>query len=393
MTQIRIRPIDDTPGTHVLIIAVGYYRHLLGGPEERSKVHLGLSVLNSPPISGVRLARWMIGGNGAGAGLYNPKAPLTTMEVLISSENDETLTVAGCLHNIEPASLPLVQAGFDRWIKEVQSNPNNVGVFYFCGHGLMGNGAEHILLLDDHGAYANRPFQTGSFDIANTVRALWRQVPAQLYIFIDACRTYNRNVGDALGSRSDSLLEDGASSENINSGTTWIDSTSDGEPAYGDSKGVSRFTEALMQALDGYCGIPQPGTPNWLVNGSALSAAMPKLLSMVNKQRGGDSQFCAPRPTGGRDAPLHITTQVPKVKVEIALSPEVFRLRSSYAIHNLADGTMMPITGGRAEGVWCTVANRGVYEVRIASAMHQPYLSGAQFFDPPYYHLPVEVEA
>ncbi|MEM5433548.1 hypothetical protein CBM2626_U50005 [Cupriavidus taiwanensis] len=44
MTQIRLRPIDETRGTHVLIIGVGYYRHLRGGPEPRSWVHLGLNV-------------------------------------------------------------------------------------------------------------------------------------------------------------------------------------------------------------------------------------------------------------------------------------------------------------------------------------------------------------
>ncbi|SOZ75390.1 hypothetical protein CBM2613_U40006 [Cupriavidus taiwanensis] len=47
-----------------------------------------------------------------------------------------------------------------------------MGVLYFCGHGVMGNGPEHILLLDDYGANRNRPFQTGSFDLSNTARAV-----------------------------------------------------------------------------------------------------------------------------------------------------------------------------------------------------------------------------
>lgn len=393
MTQIRLRPADDEPGTHVLIIGVGYYRHLRGGPEPRSRGHMGLNVLSSPPVSAMNLARWLIDGNGdAGGGLHNPNAPLTTLEVLVSSEQNEQIDAAGTLHTIERASLPFVQAGFDRWLEEVLRHPNNVGVFYFCGHGMMGNGPEHILLLDDHGAIHNRPFQTGSFDLSNTVRALWRQVPEQLYVFIDACRTYNRTVGNSLSARPGPLLDDGASSANVNRGTTWIEATSEGESAYGDSNGVSRFTAALLQALNGYCGAPQPGSQNWLVNGSALAQAMPKLLAIVNKERGGEPQSCAPHPSGASDAPLHVTTEVPKVKVEIELSPEALRVISSFAIHNLADTTAPPITGGQADGIWRTEAHKGMYEVRIASRNHQPYASGAQYFDPPHYHLPVEVQ-
>ncbi|MCP6396129.1 caspase family protein, partial [Klebsiella pneumoniae] len=83
--------------------------------------------------------------------------------------------------------------------------------------------------------------------------------------FIDACRTYVRSVGERFGSGPAALLDDGGSSENLNSGTTLIEAAADGESAYGDSNGVSRFTQALLQALGGYCGAPQPGSQNWLV--------------------------------------------------------------------------------------------------------------------------------
>lgn len=394
MTQIRLRPIDDEPATHVLIIGVGYYRHLLGGPEPRNRVHLGLNSLRSPAISAMQLATWILNGNGTApnGGLNNPRAPLTTLEVLISSEQQAQINAIGAVHDIERASLPNVCLAFDHWLAEVQRNPDNVGILYFCGHGVMGNGPEHFLLLDDHGEKQNRPFATGSFDISNTVRALWRQVQAQLYIFVDACRTYNRSVGESLSSRPAALLDDGVSSENINRGTTWIESTAEGEKAYGDSNGVSRFTDALLRALNGYCGAPQSGTPNWVINGSALVQAMPKLLAMINKERGGAPQACAPHPSGSMDAPLHVTNEVPKVKVEIELTPEVLRIISSYEIHNLVDASSPPITGGLSEGIWCTEASKGMYEVRIASVMHQPYSSGTQHLEPPLYFLPVEVQ-
>ncbi|KFF70682.1 caspase family protein [Pectobacterium brasiliense] len=362
MTQIRLKPIDKAPGTHVLVIGVGYYRHLRGGPEPRNGNHLGLNVLKSPPLSAMYLTNWILNGNGAAnSGLNNPNAPLTTLDILISSEQDEQINAAGALHTIERASLPNVRLAFDRWLEEVKRNSNSVGILYFCGHGLMGIGPEHILLLDDHGAIQNRPFETGSFDLSNTVRALWRQVSAQLYIFVDACRTYDRQVGERLNSRPSALLDDGISSEHINRGTTLIESTTEGQPAYGDSNGISRFTDALLRALSGYCGAPQTGTPNWLINGSALAQAMPKLLAMVNKERGGRAQSCTPHLSGALDAPMHTTAQIPKVKVEIELTPEVLRTISRYEIHNLVNDSLPPLMGGMSEGIWCTEANKGMY--------------------------------
>lgn len=392
MSQIRFRPFDEKAGTHVLIIGVGYYRHLRGGPEPRTSTHMGLNVLHSPSISAMHIARWMVNGNGSiGGGLNNPDAPLTTLEVFVSSKQGEQLEALGVTHEIEPASLPRIRDGFDRWLDEVTKNPKNVGVLYFCGHGVMGIGSEQFLLLEDYGQSKNRPFQTGSFDITNTVRALMRQVPAQLYIFVDACRTYSRYLGERLGRNPAPLLEDGASSENVNLGITTVYSTTEGEPAFADSSGLSRFTSALMQALGGYCGAPQPGTHNWIVNGSALTYAMPKLLAVVNKERGGDPQSCAPQPSGAIDTPLHVTTRIPKVKVEIELSPHALRSGSSFSIHNLIDRSATPITGGQSEGVWHTEADKGIYEVRIASDKREAYVSGTEHFEPPHYHLPVQM--
>src|SRR5215471_11458878 len=142
MTQIRIGPAATAPATHVLIIGVGYYRHLLDGPEPRGRgVHRGLSVLESPPISAEKLARWVLGtDNSPGGGLNNPATPLATLEVLISSRNPVSLDVNGTSYAVERATLPAVQKAFDRWLAEVRTNAKNVGIFYFCGHGLIGDG-------------------------------------------------------------------------------------------------------------------------------------------------------------------------------------------------------------------------------------------------------------
>ena len=166
MTQLRILPEGTVPSTHVLVIGVGHYRHLLGGPAPGKRgVHLGLRVLQSPPLSAQKFVRWCLGSDGgAQAGLNNPDAPLATVEVLISSVPKLSFAVAGQAVEVDGATHLGVRQGFDRWLEEVQGDPRNVGILYFCGHGVTGNGPEQYLLLEDHACSQNRPFETGSFN-------------------------------------------------------------------------------------------------------------------------------------------------------------------------------------------------------------------------------------
>ncbi|HIO02677.1 MULTISPECIES: caspase family protein [Thalassospira] len=394
MTQIRVNPQRATPQTHVLIIGVGHYRHLRGGQFENG-AHMGLRVLTSPPVSAMSIARWILSGDGiTEVGLHNPSAPLGTLEVLISAAQNEQLDHCGTNYNIERASLPNVKLAFDRWLTEIKQHPNNIGMIYFCGHGITGTRNEQILLLDDHGESENRPFETGSFDLSNTIRALCRKVEAPLYVFVDACRTYADEFGMAIGSNPDALLHDGVRTKYINTGLTHISSATDNKSAYGSSNEISRFTAALRMALTGYCGDGKPGTRDWFVNGHALSMAMPKLLDLMNREsRNSEPQLCNPYTAGTVDAPLHVINHLPIVKVEIELSPEQHCLNSHYEIRHSSDQSIAAITGGKTKGVWKAETPKGIYEVKICSQHDQEhYKNCSEHLDPPLFRLPLEVQ-
>ena len=78
----------SSAGTHVLMISVGGYAHLLGGdPEQRLRNPMGLSQLSSPPLSANALANWFLGRQAhaeAKHGFNNSKAPLASIEMLVS---------------------------------------------------------------------------------------------------------------------------------------------------------------------------------------------------------------------------------------------------------------------------------------------------------------------
>lgn len=395
MTQLRIRPAGAAPATHVLVIGVGQYRHLLGGPEPRKRgAHLGLRVLQSPPLSAEKFVHWCLGAAGAAeTGLNNPNAPLATIEVLISSVQPISFVVAGNAIAAEGATSERVGAGFDRWLDEVQADPRNVGIVYFCGHGVTGNGPEQYLLLEDHATSQNRPFQTGSFDMTSTLRALLRTVPAQLYVFVDACRTYDRRLSSRMAGGPGPLLDEPASTQNVNRGTMLVEATGEGEPAYGDSADVSRFTAALLLALQGYCGVAQAGTSDWLVNGEALSQSIRKLLAWVNKQRTGAEQSCTPHPSGPSDAALHVRANPPIVKVEIEVIPSAHVADADYRMSDLVRKGAAPVEGALDGGVWKAEALKGQYAIHVLSRQRsfREFRREAEYVDPPTYRLPVPV--
>jgi hypothetical protein len=387
MTQLRYAPSDATPGTHVLIIGVGYYQHLRGGAAPRH--HLGLSVLESPPESALQIARWFAGQTPSGAGMYNPKAPLKTMNILIAAREPARFEHNGVSQEIERPTHENVTRAFDSWLAEVEKHPENVGVIYFCGHGIMGSGPEHILLLDDHGSDTKRPFNTGSFDITSTLRALSRTVECPLFIFIDACRTYEHTLGSKIGSLPHPLLGDGASSANINLGTLVFESADENTQAFGQVDGISLFTKALLQALEGFCGTWHAEQEAWQINSSALVHSVPKLLELISKERGYPMQSCSSHPSGKVDISLHQTSQTPKVKVEIELTPESQRAIRGFEICNLSESDEPKIIGGLVSDIWRTEAPKGVYSIHIDST--PPIERKKQYLDPPHYYLPVEI--
>ena len=69
--------------------------------------------------------------------LDNPDAPLKSIEVLISQPNPATYTDAnGLTLQIDSAIWNNVSAAAHAWRDRSDSDPQNVAMFFFCGHGL-----------------------------------------------------------------------------------------------------------------------------------------------------------------------------------------------------------------------------------------------------------------
>ncbi|MFT0518727.1 caspase family protein [Pseudomonas faucium] len=364
MTLVFDAGVLDQPGTHVLAMGVGAYTHLLGGAlEKMANRPLGLGQLDSPPVSLAAFLRWLLAPvSAAGAiGFVNNQAPLASIDALASAPVPLQVDAPGGTVTLAAATRSNIQAAFEDWLGRVNSNPDNIGIFYFCGHGIVA--ADHYLLADDFGQSAALPW-TNAFDISTTIRALEREVQGTVYYFIDACREISREVAMTLGGSPSALHIVDLSKRVSRRSVTAVFATGEGALAYAPAGGVvSRFTNALICALSGYCGTKPSGAPLWEVDGETLARAIRKLLEYETLDTTGvigTPTQVTDQWTQGPSVPLLRLGTAPRVKVWLNLLPPDKRLayelylRSASGVQHIQDGV---------DHAFKLEVTRGFYEV------------------------------
>lgn len=268
------------PGTHVFVIGVGHYPHLPGGGGKPANETLSLKQLTSPPISAKALADWFLatasGASPTSDGFRNPTAPLASLWMLVSAKEQTYLLPNGKEVTLLRADRDNIQDVYEAWINAVSSHPDNIGVFYFCGHGVQG--VDSYLLPDDFGRHAN-PWDR-AFDIDLTAMATRQRVAASLYFFIDACRQMQMGA-EASRPQPFELPKDYTKMLCRTRLKLWA--TGDGAEAFASGEGVpSRFTDALLRALNGSYGQLTEADGSWVVTGEALAHQVVRLIEDSN---------------------------------------------------------------------------------------------------------------
>jgi hypothetical protein len=176
------------------------------------------------------------------------KAPLATIEVLISpAPSDPELGSRGFA--FQDATIDSIQVAFDGWKERCGSDPHNVAIFYFCGHGLQSD--EQILLASDFGRFPHNPF-IGAFTFDSTRNGLLQCLPETQCFFINDRRKVTPGAMAGLGSMIAKPLitphlrrPDRCKYDLTLKSPTLIKGT------FAPPRGVSYFTIALINALQG----------------------------------------------------------------------------------------------------------------------------------------------
>lgn len=350
------------PATHVLVIGVGHYRHLLKGsglvgagpPAEKP---LGLKQLSSPSVSAQKVAEWFLTPHMAGApGFENAVCPLGSIDVLISAHQPVTINTPTGPKAVEPALRQSIQAAFDTWLARLTADAGSVGVLYFCGHGLS-DGKDDYLLAEDFGASKNQPWNN-AFDISSTFLAIEREVKGSVYFLVDACRDVSKTWRATLAGNPVALVPIDTGKDVVCRSKSRISAVGVGRKAFAPENDVSRFTDALLTALSGCCGVKRPGQATWNVDGQILAAAILEILAHGNKTAKA-SQFSA-QDISGEQIPLVRSSTIPQVKVDVDLTPAAMQAVANFSLRSATHGNF---DHDGSKGAFRTSAPRGMYEL------------------------------
>lgn len=235
MATLDLKPGYTGIATHALIIGVGAYRHLEGGPQPAGEAW-GLGQLPGAEISANQFLIWLRDR------YHNPTAPLATIEHLITGPPGTTL-------GSEEPTMAAVEAAFDRWFARCSTNAENIALFYFAGHGLL-KGSETGLLTADFAQPGTANLVRRAINVEETVfGSLSCRSDKQCFI-IDACRTTEEPLLGVM-TRPGSALATASEADARPLDQAVIFASGLNQTAYQRGNVISPFTKALIESLEG----------------------------------------------------------------------------------------------------------------------------------------------
>jgi hypothetical protein len=264
------------PSTHVLVIGIGDYPHLVKGSGPLSAYAAGMGQLSSPPVSARAFATWVI------QKLDNPARPLGSVALILSESQPTEFVNAKTAEsfNVPAGTTDEVEKAIADWADRCAANPDNLALFFFCGHGVA-EGAVSALLMRDFGAKKTNAFD-GALNLGELLAAMATRLPNRQLFVIDACRVSTPlssfNAGRTTIGRTCLQAEPaGRLTTKDLCLQSVLHSTLEGSAAYGRAGKPSMYTEALLKALKGSGG--HGGSGEWWIETTSLQTALHHLLT------------------------------------------------------------------------------------------------------------------
>jgi hypothetical protein len=301
------------PATHALLIGVGAYPHLNGGKKQLTRDHEKMEQLTSPPLSARQLATWLI------ESFEHSDKPLATVSLLVSEARPAPFVNPATgkrTNKLELADLNSVTLAIYEWLGRGNSDPDNLMIFYFCGHG-MADGDNTALLLSDYGANP-RTSLDGAIDFRSLRLGMQRDCMATEQCFIvDACRTEAETLKKAKSSGR-IVVQPGTRDPawpDIKSAPVFYSAMA-GKQAYSLPKSPSIYTKALLDSLQGFAAEKTPG--QWRVNTQRLGQAIDHL---VQRRALGIKRVATPTAEQPTSIPLNTLPGLPNAMVYVTTNP------------------------------------------------------------------------
>lgn len=299
--------------THALVIGAGDY------PNHG----WGVGPIDPAAHSALAFATWL---RTAFPG--NPQWPLSTIDLLVSMPG-APVTFDGA--PVEAATTANVFAAITRWFARCHQREDNLAVFYFAGHGVE-KGMVASLLTQDFGGNA---LDAGddALNLNVFTVGMERCLARRQWFVIDACRNTPPPLVTSLAQFGRAGVAPDANDQPspLARDHVVLRAAAASQAAYGKQGEPSRFTRALIKALDGaaWDDDTQPWT-TWSVRSERLVTVVNHLLELeerlqqVPSQRaraGGDNGgFVLWQPQHAPKVPVYVTCAPPDRMEEAALT-------------------------------------------------------------------------
>ena len=282
------------PNVHVLLVGVSLYPGLPNAPgydpERTAKRTFGLGQLTSPSLSASALADWFLTKHD------NPDTPLGSVELLLSpAEYTPSADAAARLNvmpgttmEVLPATFDEIKAAAGRWYSRLHSHRENIGVFYFCGHGL--ESSDRYLLAADFNCDATNLDQ-GIINFEQTFQNMRTCLAwTQLYL-LDACRDNPEQVRRAAsrGTVGRPIVDPKSGPEPRRNALVYHAAAPDNQ-AFGPPGGKSYFAGALVDCLNGLAARACGNQDYYSIDHATLALALQEHVDRLAERHGLDLQ-------------------------------------------------------------------------------------------------------
>jgi hypothetical protein len=287
----------------------------------------------------------------------NQAAPLATVDLLVSPRRTE--------HGTSRPTMAAVAGAIQQWYGRCNTNPGNVAIFYFCGHGIEKDA--QYLLMEDFGAIESS-LLSNTLNLNDFRHGMARCAAQTQLLLIDACRDAPRDL---------KITGSGYPVLDIDPTAAWpragtLLATEKGKKAFARRKGEStQFVQALLEALRGAAAVLDPdNTDRWSVHYNSLGSTMNQLLARIenpaHRQR--------VRQVGeSDDALIHELDGPPTVPVIVECDPATCARLARLTMRSLMNGRPPYLRDPPADGPWQVMAIADAYS--LSAQLRPPWMS------------------
>jgi hypothetical protein len=340
---------DNGPGPrlHAFVVGVGHYpfREHAAGAGLFGDFLDSLDPVSTAVASAGAVAEWLVATRRT-----DPATPLGSVELLLSWPG-----AAFADRPVEGADQGTFDAAFQRWYARCDAHPDNVALFYFCGHGCeLG---DQLLLLEDFGHSPLNPFPH-AVNLRRTHLGMRRCRARTQCFIVDACRSVpyellplDRSVG---WSPVAGIVE--ARPHGYTRDAPILFSTAAGLPAHGEPDRPTAFTQAVLDILGGL-GAHRCDDGQWRVGTGRLALHVQDLLDW----RGADVQVVPGGEPTNRGV-LRTLPGPPEVPFEVCCDPMAALPSADLAL--IGDGAVEVRRRPPEPSLWCDEVPAGAYSLQ-----------------------------